>query len=398
MSELSVQEQSSSIEQPLDASKLIFTKTKSLNPMPEPGSSELWAQNACCDHMVIARWALGKGWEAPELKPYGDISISPAASCLHYATQCFEGMKVYRGYDGKMRLFRPERNAKRLSMSARRVSLPDFDEDELVKLIKALVQVDGPRWLPKEKPGSFLYIRPAMIGNGRQIGVQIPSEATIIILMVAWPDFSSESPPGAPPKQPGLRLLTSENGAVRAWPGGFGNAKVGANYGPSFLSLGECRKRGYDQILWVLGSECQVTEAGASNFFAVVKNPVSGRTELITPPVNNGIILEGITRQSVLDLAHTRLSDQLDVVEREFTMYHLQTAWKEGRVLEAFVSGTAFFISPVSVISFEGQDWDISMGRENIGGQYTLAIKEWLKDVMFGKENHEWASIIDEQS
>ncbi|KAF4422197.1 hypothetical protein F53441_14301 [Fusarium austroafricanum] len=353
-----------SSEQPLDASKLIFTKSESLNPVPEPGSAELWAQNACCDHMVIARWKLGKGWEALELKPYGDISISPAASCLHYATQCFEGMKVYRGYDGKLRLFRPDRNAKRLSMSAQRVSLPAIDEEELVKLVKALVRVDAPRWLPEDKPGSFLYIRPAVIGNGRQIGVQIPAEATIIILMVAWPDFSCEQPPGAPRrKNLGLRLLASENGAVRAWPGGFGNAKVGANYGPSFLSLGECRKRGYDQILWVLGSDCQVTEAGASNFFAIVKNTTTGRAELITPPLDSNIILEGVTRQSVLDLARERLSDQLDVVERDFTMYDLRRHWEIGTLLEVFVSGTAFFISPVSVISFEGKDWDIPMGQ-----------------------------------
>lgn len=112
-------------------------------------------------------------------------------------------------------------------MSSRRGSLPDFDEEELVKLIKTSVQLDCPSKAPhsvlykifsyfnnylKDKPGHFLYIRPAVIGNGRQIGVQIPAEATIIIIMVAWPDYSSESPPGSPPKPPGLRLLALENG------------------------------------------------------------------------------------------------------------------------------------------------------------------------------------------
>jgi len=159
--------------------------------------------------------------------------------------------------------------------------------------------------------------------------------------MVAWPDFSSETPPGVPPKQPGIRLLTSEAGSARAWPGGFGYAKIGANYGPSFLSLGECRKKGYDQILWVLGPESQVTEAGASNFFVLIRNPDTGRVELITPPLDDKIILEGITRQSVLDLARSRLSDQIDVVEAKFTMGDLQVAWKERRLLETFVSGTA---------------------------------------------------------
>ncbi|KAJ4176243.1 hypothetical protein NW755_014525 [Fusarium falciforme] len=386
-----------SSERPLDASRLVVTTTTKPNPIPAPGSAELWAQNACCDHMVIARWSAGQGWEAPELKPFGDILISPAASCLHYATQCFEGMKVYRGFDGKLRLFRPERNAKRLAMSSARVSLPDFDQEELVKLIKALVRLDCPRWLPKDKPGNFLYLRPAVIGNGRQIGVQIPSEATIIILMVAWPDFSSETPPGAPPRQPGLRLRASEHGAARAWPGGFGYAKIGANYGPSFLSLGECRKKGHDQILWVLGDKCRVTEAGSSNFFVLIKNASTGRAELITPPLTDKIILEGITRQSVLDLARSRLSDQLDVVEADFTMYDLKEAWKEGRILEAFVSGTAFFISPVSLISFEAEDWEIPLDGTVPAAGCAETIKGWLRDIMFGKEDHEWGIVVDEE-
>ncbi|KAG8352433.1 hypothetical protein FVEN_g9492 [Fusarium venenatum] len=388
---------STSSECPLDASRLIVTKTDKLNPIPEPGSAELWAQNACCDHMVIARWSVDQGWEAPELKPFGDISISPAASCLHYATQCFEGMKVYRGFDGKLRLFRPERNAKRLVMSSQRVSLPGFDEEELVKLIKALVRLDCPRWLTKDKPGKFLYIRPAVIGNGRQIGIQIPAEATIIILMVSWPDYSSETPPGAPPKQHGLRLLTSENGSARAWPGGFGYAKIGANYGPSFLSLGECHKRGYDQILWVLGPDSQVTEAGASNFFVLIKNHDTGRPELITPPLDDKIILEGITRQSVLDLARSRLSDQLDVVETKFNMHDLKAAWKEGRILEAFVSGTAFFISPVSIIAFEGEDIDIPLKGSVPSGGCAETIKGWLRDIMFGNVDHEWGIVVHEE-
>lgn len=180
-----------------------------------------------------------------------------------------------------------------------------------------------------------------MIGNGSQIGIQIPREATLLILMVAWPDFSSELPPGAQPRAPGLLLLASENGNARAWPGGFGYAKLGANYGPSFLSLGDCRSRGYDQILWVLGPDCQVTEAGASNFFVIVKNAETKQLELVTAPLTDKIILEGITRQSVLDLTRSRLSEQVQVVEKKFTMYDLQAAYNEGRLVEAFVSGTA---------------------------------------------------------
>lgn len=126
----------------LDASKIKVTPAANLGKIPSPGSPELWAQNVATDHMVTCRWTEHGGWETPELKPYADFAISPLASCIHYATQCFEGMKVYRGHDNKVRLFRPDRNAKRLSMSAKRVSLPEVDDVELVKLIKALVQAD----------------------------------------------------------------------------------------------------------------------------------------------------------------------------------------------------------------------------------------------------------------
>ncbi len=112
--------------------------------------------------------------------------------------------------------------------------------------------------MPKSRPGTFLYLRPAIIGNGEQIGVTAPSEALLFIVAVAWPDLSSGTRPGTAPTPPGLKLLASKSD-VRAWPGGFGYAKVGANYGPSFVSHMEGRKMGYDQILWLLGSDYQVS-------------------------------------------------------------------------------------------------------------------------------------------
>lgn len=127
----------------LDASRLEFHLTSTSRLVPKPGSAELWAQNVATDHMVTCRWTVDGGWDAPALKPFGDLTISPLASCLHYATQCFEGMKVYRGFDNRVRLFRPDRNAKRLVTSAKRVSLPEFDPEQLVELIKALVRVDA---------------------------------------------------------------------------------------------------------------------------------------------------------------------------------------------------------------------------------------------------------------
>lgn len=140
-----------------------------------------------------------------------------------------------------------------------------------------------------------------------------------------------------------MKLLASMDG-VRAWPGGFGFAKVGANYGPSLMANGEARARGYDQVLWLLNG--QVTEAGASNFFVMWKSK-EGRTQLVTAPLGDKIILDGVTRRSILQLTRERLSqgknglDPVEIVERQFTMEDIVEAVNEGRILEAFAAGTA---------------------------------------------------------
>ncbi|KAH8815029.1 aminotransferase [Xylogone sp. PMI_703] len=387
----------------LDASQINVTRSTSLRSVPEPNSPEVWSSRHCTDHMACIAWTEHEGWHTPEIKPYGPLTIMPTASCLHYATQCFEGMKVYRGYDGKLRLFRPDRNCNRLLMSSLRVALPPFNPQELEKILKKLLSIDGPRWLPKSQPGTFLYVRPAMIGNGEQLGVTAPQEVLMFVIIVPWPDFSL-SPPGTEPKPPGLKLLASKND-TRAWPGGFGYAKVGANYGPAFVSHMDGRKRGYDQILWLFGPDFQVTEAGASNFFVVWKT-TEGKLQLITAPIDDKIILEGVTRQSVLDLARERLAEgskalvgdikAVEVVERTYTMQDLITVQKEGRLVEAFVSGTAYFIAPVSAINFKDEEYVIPMANGE-SGHYAELLKKWLKDIMYGREDHAWGVVIEEE-
>lgn len=178
-----------------------------------------------------------------------------------------------------------------------------------------------------------------------------------------------------------------------------------ANYGPSFLAHQEGKKRGYDQILWLLGEDSKVTEAGASNFFIIWRTN-SGSLELVTAPLDSKIILAGITRQSVLDLARERFTsgsthldsniEELNVVERNFTMDEVAQASKEGRIVEAFVSGTAFFITPVSVISFRDEDVVIPMESEGKTGFYAKKVREWLTDIKYGNVQHEWGVVIEE--
>ncbi|KAE8454095.1 hypothetical protein EG329_007873 [Mollisiaceae sp. DMI_Dod_QoI] len=372
--------------QPLDASKLKFTRTTTPMSVPQPGDPIIATASQCTDHMITAVWKASTGWADPELRPYGNLSLAPTASVLHYATECFEGMKMYRGFDGKLRLFRPDANCKRMLMSSTRISLPAFDPTELEKLIKAMIAVDGPKWLPK--PGTFLYLRPSMIGSAGALGVGTPKEATLFVISTFMPSLDSPN---------GMKLLASTNG-VRAWPGGFGYAKVGANYGPSLMANAEARARGYDQVLWLLNDA--VTEAGASNFFVVWRSK-EGKVQLVTAPLDGKIILDGVTRRSILQLARERLADNktglepLEIVERNFTMDDMIAAYKDGRIIEAFAAGTAYFVCPVSVINYKDEDLDIPMARGN-SGDYAALIKSWLTNIMYGKEDHEWGVVVPE--
>ncbi|KAM3558476.1 hypothetical protein ARSEF4850_004593 [Beauveria asiatica] len=373
----------------LDASKLTYTYTKNPREVPDEAVANAGNETIATDHMVLANWSATKGWSAPELKPYGPLSLMPTASCLHYATECFEGLKVFRGYDGRLRVFRPDRNCARMNMSAGRISLPTFPPAELEKLILALLEVDGPRWLPRDKPGNFLYLRPTLIGTQSQLGVQAPKEAMLYIIVTYMPRM--DSPPG------GMRLHTSPEDMVRAWVGGFGYAKVGANYGPSLLATADARRRGYHQILWLYGADGECTEAGASNFFVLWKRK-DGKTELITAPLDDKLILDGVTRRSAVELARKRLAGQVVVTERKYTIDELLEADAEGRILESFAAGTAYFICPVSRIHHRGKDIDIPMGSEGKAGEITTKIKTWIGDIMYGNVAHEWGVVVNEKA
>ena len=377
--------------------------------------------------MLTARWTEQHGWDAPEIRPYGPLSIMPTASVLHYATECFEGMKAYRGVDEKVRLFRPDRNARRFLQSATRIALPGFPTEEFVQLLKKFVGLEAKKWIPT--PDSFIYIRPTMIATHAALGVQRPKEALLYIIMVCFPsmDDPSSKPPSSSlplpsrtqadgttqddvlthPTKPtspakGMRLLASTHDTIRAWPGGFGNAKVGANYGPSLVAQDQARSRGYDQILWLFGEEGYVTEAGASNFFVLWMNKDSERRELITAPLEDGVILQGVTRDSVLGLVRSGVMGDVDVVERKFTMDEVVLAEKEGRLIEAFGSGTAFFIAPVQDVHFRGVDLVLPLGKGGHaegkrGDEFAMGIKGRLRDVMYGRAEHEWGVVVAEE-
>lgn len=207
-----------------------------------------------------------------------------------------------------------------------------------------------------------------MIASAAALGVQKPKEALLFIIACCFPSLSEPTEAVIPSpihvgndngvalekKKPGLKLLASKDDMVRAWPGGFGNAKVGANYGPSLAAQGEARDLGFDQILWLFGPQCEVTEAGASNFFLIWRTK-TGRLQLLTAPLGDKVILDGVTRRSVLGLAEERLSatwedlEELEIVERKYTMREVEEAIEEGRLVEAFAAGTAVRLRSIVV-------------------------------------------------
>lgn len=377
----------------LDASRVNITlKTK--DSQPKASSAGVDSRKVCTDHMVVADWTAENGWADPKIVPYGPFSLMPTSNVLHYSTVCYEGMKLYRGYDGKLRLYRPDENAARMVTSAERISLPPPPPAELKALIKKLCSIDGPKWLPKDHQGEYLYIRPCMIGTDSSMGFDIPKEARLFVVISCWATVAKVAPEG-------LRLVTSKAEEVRAWPGGTGNFKVGPNYGPTLRNLGEAKSRGYDMTLWLFGPDLQITEAGSSNFFVIWRN-AAGRLELVTSPVGDGLILPGITRQSILTLARERMCEDgvataqglepLEVVERPFTISDLAAAQDQGRLVAALAVGTAYFVTPVGEIDWEGKRILFKSAQD----RHLLTIKSWLSDIMYGNVASEWAEIIEE--
>ncbi|RAL04490.1 uncharacterized protein BO80DRAFT_441954 [Aspergillus ibericus CBS 121593] len=385
------------------ASRLSITFSSDPKPLPAPDTPEAAPYRACTDHMIQARWTAEKGWESPGLVPYGSLPISPIASTLHYSTQCFEGMKVYRGYDGKLRLFRPTLNCERMLSSAERICLPRFDPHELLLLIHAICAVEAPKWLAEDRAGQCLYIRPAFLGTSEGLGLNTPQEALLYIVLSYA--LSPSAGPSSTPKA--LRLWSSTENMVRAWPGGTGHVKVGANYGPSVPAQNKAHKLGYDQVLWLFGQDRQVTESGAANFF-VIWETIDGRLQLVTAPLQDQLVLPGVTRRSILELARERLSDgplqvdtddgssqtvdPLEVVEERFTINDIIDAANQGRLREAFSAGTAYFIAPISCIAHGTHEVDIPVDSV----PYVSVLRQWLSDIMYGKEKSPWTEVVEE--
>lgn len=274
-------------------------------------------------------------------------------------------MKAYRGVDNEIRMFRPMHNMARMLVSAKRSCLPEFDADQLAQCIRKLIQVDQ-EWVP-HSASSSLYVRPTMIGTEPSLGVAASGVAELfVILSPVGPYFASGVKP--------VNLLADPK-YVRSWPGGSGFAKMGSNYAPTLwisvssrgcvTCLNYCSdttrrasfqkiaaKLNCQQALWLYGPDEEITEVGAMNIFALFKHS-NGRMELVTPSLESGLILPGVTRRSVLELA--RKWNDFEVSERKLTIHEVLEGAKNGSLVEMFGTGTAAIVSPVGNILYDGE-------------------------------------------
>ncbi|KAI4240568.1 MAG: hypothetical protein L6R40_005056 [Gallowayella cf. fulva] len=366
----------------IDPSTLSITKTTTPKELVPP--EELVFGRTFTDHMLTIEWTASQGWLPPRIVPYQNLSLDPATCVFHYAFECFEGMKAYRRPNGEIRLFRPDRNMRRLNRSAERIALPRFDGEALTNLIARFVRLEE-RFIPATR-GYSLYLRPTLIGTQRTIGVGPPGSALLYLI----------ASPVGPYYPTGFKAvsLAATTSAVRAWPGGVGDRKLGANYAPCIVPQLEAAKRGYHQNLWLFGEDEIVTEVGTMNFFVCLREKGTGRKVMWTAPLD-GTILEGVLRESVLELAREKLGAEGWVVEeKNFTMGGLAEAADEGRLIEAFGTGTAAVVSPVRKINWRGRDVVCGLKADEEAGEVARRMKTWMEEIQYGDVEHRWSVKI----
>lgn len=317
---------------------------KAVNLKEKPDMKNLGFGMYFTDYMFVMDYKKGLGWYDARITPYAPIEMDPACMVLHYGQTVFEGLKAYRGQNGEVLLFRPEKNMERLNISNDRMCIPKFDEEFMVEAIKKLVKIEQD-WIPSE-PGTSLYIRPFIIATDGKLGVHPACTYKFIVLLSP---VGSYYPQGVKPVD-----IYVEDTYCRAVKGGTGYAKTAANYAASLKAQEVAEKKGYTQVLWLDAIEKRyVEEVGTMNVFFVIDN------EVITPELN-GSILAGITRMSAIEL----LRDAgYKVVERKISIQEVYEAASEGRLGEAFGTGTAAVISPIGEFCWEGTKLKVNNGE-----------------------------------
>ncbi len=337
--------------------------TKVACPKEKPDSSTLGFGKVFTDHMFIMDYDPKNQWHNARIVPFANLSIHPASTVLHYGSEIFEGLKAYRRADGKVQMFRPIENIRRMNRSAERMCLPEIPEDIALEVLEKFVSMEQD-WTPSA-PGTSLYLRPFMFGNDETLGVHAVHNATFIIIA---------SPVGSYYKE-GLNpvKIMIESDDVRAVRGGTGEAKCGGNYAASNRAGQKAEEKGYSQVLWLDGVHRKyIEEVGAMN----VMFKING--EIVTPMLS-GSILPGITRKSCIEVLR---DEGYTVSERLISVDELEQAMENGTLEEAWGCGTAAVVSPIGELCYKGIEHTVCGGKI---GEVTQKLYDTLTGIQWGK-------------
>ncbi|HAA08505.1 MAG TPA: branched chain amino acid aminotransferase, partial [Syntrophomonas sp.] len=317
----------------------------------------------------------GVGWHDPRIIPYQPLMMDPATMVFHYGQAIFEGLKAYKAQNGGILLFRPHRNMARVNISNDRLCIPPIDVDFGVEAIKTLVSLEKD-WIPQAE-GTSLYIRPFIISTDPYLGVR-PSRTYKFIIILC--PVGAYYPEGINPVK-----IYIENKYVRAVKGGIGFAKTPGNYAASLKSQVEAQEKGYTQVLWLDGVERKyVEEVGTMNVFFKIDGKV------ITPSLE-GSILAGITRDSSIALLKHW---GVPVEERRISIEEIYQAHQEGKLEEAFGTGTAAVISPIGSLNWN--DNIIAINNEQTG-PISKRLYDTITGIQCGKieDLFGWTVLVD---
>ncbi len=327
------------------------------------------------DHMFEMDYTEGIGWHDPRIVPYHTLEMDPASMIFHYGQATFEGLKAYRGKDGEIRLFRPEKNMERLNISNDRLVIPRLDEKFCVEAIKKLVEIEKD-WIPTGE-GTSLYIRPFVIAMDVHVGVHPSKTYKFMVILSPVGSYYKE---GINPVK-----IYVEDEYCRAVKGGMGFTKTAGNYAASLIAQETAERRGFTQVLWLDGVNKEyIEEVGTMNIMFVIDG------EVITPELN-GSILSGITRRSAIELLKAR---GYKVTERKISINEVYRAAKSGKLNEIFGTGTAAVISPVGELLWENETIVVNNGQI---GPVSRLVYDTITGIQSGKLEDEfgWVTKIE---
>lgn len=350
-----------------------ITVTLTTEKKPKPDPSTLVFGKVFTDHMFMMDYTEGKGWHDAQILPYQPITLDPASVIFHYGQSVFEGLKAYLTAEGKVLLFRPEKNFERLNKSNDRLCIPEIDEEFALSALKQLIEIEKD-WIPKGE-GTSLYIRPFVISTQPYLGVSASISYKFMIILSPVGSYYKE---GIKPVK-----IFVENEYVRAVAGGTGSAKTGGNYAASLKAQAIAAEKGYSQVLWLDGVEKKyIEEVGAMNVFFKING------EVVTPKLN-GSILQGVTRGSIIELLKHW---NIPVVEKRIEMAEIAEAYKKGQLEEAFGTGTAAVISPIGEFLWNEERIIINNGET---GELSKKIYDTITDIQNGRKEDPFGWTVE---